>query len=261
MALILALKRHIHTGRDNQAQEALARHDLGDRRARGRARRQDAADRRPRPHRRAAGPARQGVRHARGRRPARPSRAARRRCRPRTRQAGRAAPFRGHRRPHLPAHARDHEPDRRQGARGHEALRASHQRRARARRRRGRADQRARGEAPCRRRARRHAGGAAAGRLAAVGHAERAHHAAYGRRDAALRGRRDRSAAREPRPPLARRDDAEKIRSSDTLRWARSPSARPQAARSGTMVARNDAAAPAAALRFRGRQRQATLRP
>ena len=51
------------------AQEILARHDLGHRAARGRARRQDAADRRPRHHRIAPRATREGVRHARDRRP------------------------------------------------------------------------------------------------------------------------------------------------------------------------------------------------
>ena len=92
MALILALKRHIHTGRDNQA-KSLARHDLRHPRARGRARRQDPADRRPGQDRRAAGQARQGVRPESGGDAARSGSGRRRRGRRlRQRQAARAAP-------------------------------------------------------------------------------------------------------------------------------------------------------------------------
>ena len=83
----------------------------------------------------------------------------------------------------------DREPDRRQGARRHEAVGASHQRGARQVVDEDGADHGAAGEAHRRRRPRRHARGAAAGRLAAVGHAQRADHAAHRRRDAALRGR------------------------------------------------------------------------
>ena len=55
--------------------------------------------------------------------------------------------------------------------------------------------------------ARRHRRGAAAGRLAALVDAQRLHHAAHGGRDARLRGQRDRHPDREPRPPVARRED------------------------------------------------------
>ena len=56
-----------------------------------------------------------------------------------------------------------------------------------------------------RRRSRRDARGASAGRLAAVGAAQRLHHLARRRRDAALRGLGDRHPAREPRPHGAAR--------------------------------------------------------
>ena len=58
MALILALKRHLHTRPRQPGSQAVAGHDLRDRRARGPARRQDPAGRRPGTHRLAAGAAR-----------------------------------------------------------------------------------------------------------------------------------------------------------------------------------------------------------
>ena len=118
MALILALKRHIHTGRDNQAgkfwrgmiSDIAAREDelggktllivgLGTIGARL-AKLAKAFDLKVVATRRDAEPGRRG--RGRGLR---------------QRPAARAAPGRRHRGAHLPADAADHQPDRRQGAR------------------------------------------------------------------------------------------------------------------------------------------------
>ena len=79
----------------------------------------------------------------------------------------------------LPTHTRDREPDRREGARGDEALRLSHQRRARQGGERAGACRGAQPETHRRRRARLRLGGAAARHIGAVGRTQRADHAAH----------------------------------------------------------------------------------
>ena len=177
MALILALRRKLHISRDNQMAALLAADGARHRHARGRAGRQDPADRRPRPHRRAAGRARQGVRHARHRHQARCEPGCRRRRRVFTNDQlpallGRAdvvaltCPLTPATENLIDAKALGAD----------EADGAPHQRRPRQDRRRGRPDFRADRAAHRRRRSRRDARGASAGHLAAVGDAQRLDH-------------------------------------------------------------------------------------
>ena len=178
MALILALKRHIHTGRDNQAakfwrgmiSDIPAREDelggktllvvglgrIGSRLAKL----AKAFDLKVVATRRDASRGGEGADAVYGHE-----------------RLAELLPDRRHGGAHLPADAPDHQPDRCQGARPDEADRAPHQRGARARRRRGRPDPRPAGEAHCRRRPRRHARGAAAGRISALGDEKRPDHA------------------------------------------------------------------------------------
>ena len=124
--------------------------------------------------------------------------------RPAAEQLGRGR----HRGPHLPADAQTTKPDRCQGARAMKPTAHLINVGARQGRRRDGPDPRAAGEAHRRCRPRRDAGGAAAGRLAAVGHAQRAasRRTPPARRSATRTGHRH--PAGEPRPPVARRDDA-----------------------------------------------------
>ena len=122
MALILALSAAASRGARQSGASAVARHDRRSHRARGRARRQDAADRRPRPYRQ---PSRRlakafdmqvvGIRRDPCAGPARPMRF--------TPSSASPSCCRGRfRRAHLPADAGDRQPDRRRGARAHEAV-------------------------------------------------------------------------------------------------------------------------------------------